>query len=120
MGGLGGLATCRRGVVALPGRCDLQREGLAGPRGDAGRDGVPAQAAVHLVEMTAYVGFSGKGFEAHWAGFSSRGAESPWATFSNNINYYFVCFTAKKQKNKMTSVTNKTQTLHIGFLNWQK
>ncbi len=59
------MATCWRGVVALPGGRDLQRERLARPRGYAGCDGVPPQAAMPLVEMTAYVGFSGKGFEAH-------------------------------------------------------
>lgn len=31
--------------------------------------------------MAAYVGFSSKGFEAHWAGLSSRCAKSPLPTF---------------------------------------
>lgn len=94
------MATCWRGIVALPGGRDLQREGLAGPRGDAGGDGVPPETTMHLVEMTAYVGFSGKGFEAHWAGFSGRCAESPWSTSSNNNNNYFLYVTFKKQKFK--------------------
>lgn len=50
-----------------------------------------------LVEMTPYVGFSGEGFEAHWAGFSSRCAESPWPTCSDKkYKYYFTCFLNKK------------------------
>ncbi len=35
------MAACWRGIVALPRGGDLQREGLAGPGGDAGCDGVP-------------------------------------------------------------------------------
>lgn len=77
--GRGGVA-----VVVLLGRRDLQREGLARPRGDAGRQGVPPKASVDLVEVTANVGFSGEVFEAHWAGFSSRSAESPRPTSSSN------------------------------------
>lgn len=95
-GGLGVVAPCRRGTVALPGGRDLQGEGLAGPRGDAGRDGVPPQAAVHLVVMAAHVGFGSEGFEAHWAGFSSGCAESPWPTSSNNNNDYYFMFPLEK------------------------
>ena len=77
--GLGVGATHRRGtavvvvvvVVVLPGGCSLRRKGRARLRGDAGRDGVPPQAAMHLVKVAAHVGFCGKRFEAHWAGFAS-------------------------------------------------
>lgn len=74
------------GVVALPGGRDLQREGLARPRGNAGSVGVPPQAAMHLVKVAAHVGFGSESLEAHGAGFSSRCAESPRPTSSINKN----------------------------------
>ena len=85
------MAACWRGIVALPGGCDLQREGLARSRGNAGCDGVPPQTTVHLIIMAAYVGFGSKGFEAHWAGFSSRCAQSPLPTFITTREIVILC-----------------------------
>lgn len=97
------MATGWRGIVALPGRRDLQGEGLSGPRGDAGRVGVPPQAAVHLVKVTPHVGFGSKGFEAHWAGFSSRCAESPRPTSSIKNNH-------SRYDNSLGNTTDNTNT----------
>lgn len=71
-GGLGVRIVCWRGISGLPGRRHLHRQGLARTRSEAGRDGVPPQTTMHLVEMSTYVGFGSKAFEAHGAGFSGR------------------------------------------------
>lgn len=117
--GLGVVAACRRRAVALaPRRGDLQGERLAGPRGDARGDGVPPQAAVHLIKVAPHVGFGGEGFEAHRAGFSSWCAESPGPTSSIIRNIYFnkreftlfillVCFHPKMHKELFRSFCAK-------------
>lgn len=83
------MAARRGGAVVFPGGRDLQREGLTGSGGDAGCDGVPSQAAVNLVEVTADVGLRGKRFEAHGAGFSSGCADCPRPTSGNNQKHIF-------------------------------
>lgn len=103
------MSTCGRGIVALPGGGDLQREGLARPRGNTGCDGVPPQTTMHLIIMAAYVGFGSKGFEAHWAGFPGRCAKSPWPTFITTrriaiLNVYF------EKTNMKTKILQKEQT----------
>lgn len=108
------MASCWGGIVALPGGCDLQRERLAGSGGDAGCDCVPPQTAMHLVEMTAHVGFGGKGFEAHWAGFSGWCAESSWPTSSNNNNGYYFVFPSQNLNRLLW------QTKHNTFLFFNK